>query len=502
VTNLVLRNARILGDERPVDVSIVGGAIAGVGAGIDVAMASEELDLGGRWLMPGLWDAHVHFTQWARFRGRIDVSGSTSAADAVARLVSGAAAGPWDGDVVIGRGYQDALWADAQGSSAQGSSAQGADAMTSQTLDVAFPGRAVVIVSHDLHSVWLNDAAAVRFGARSGGVLREAEAFAVEIALDAAASPAEDDVALRAAVAEASARGVVGIRDLEMADNPAVWASRIAHGLDALRVEACIYPDHLAASDARGLRGGDVVHGTRGLITVGGLKVFSDGSLNTLTALTHEPYGRAGGEHSVGHAAHSPEGLRELLAAAHGRGLEVALHAIGDAAVTHALDAFEATRARGTIEHAQLVAERDLPRFAELGIAASVQPQHAIDDRDVTDAIWADRAARAFPYRSLAEAGARLLMGSDAPVAPLDPWGTIAAAVHRSGDDRESWHSEQELSRDAAIAASVRGAVVVGEQADLVAVDLDPLRATAQQLRAMPVALTMVGGRITHRSGI
>ena len=487
MSDLVLRNARVLGDERPVDLSIVAGRIAEIGARLDAPAAADELDLGGRWVLPGLWDAHVHFTQWARFRGRIDVSGSVSAADAVARLVSGAAAGRWHGDVVIGRGYQDALWS---------------DAMTGEALDVAFPGRAVVIVSHDLHSVWLNAAAAARFGAPTGGVLREAEAFAVEIALDAAASPAEDEVALRAAVAEASARGVVGIRDLEMADNPAVWVGRVSAGLDALRVEACIYPDHLVASDARGLRGGSIVPGTSGLVTVGGLKVFSDGSLNTLTALTHEPYGRAGGEQSVGHAAHPPEGLRELLAEARERGLEVALHAIGDAAVTRALDAFEAVGARGTIEHAQLVAEQDLPRFAELGIAASVQPQHAIDDRDVTDAIWGNRAGRAFPYRSLADAGARLLMGSDAPVAPLDPWVTIAAAVHRSGDDRESWHSEQELSREAAIAASVRGAVAVGERADLVAVDLDPLRVTPHQLRAMPVALTLVGGRVTHSVGL
>jgi len=298
-------------------------------------------------------------------------------------------------------------------------------------------------------------------------------------------------------MANASSRGVVGIRDFEMADNPAVWAARVAEGLDALRVEACIYPEHLAASDARGLVGGDVVPGTGGLVTVGALKIFADGSLNTLTALTQKPYGRAGGERGVGHAAHSPEELVDLLLAAKQRGLPVALHAIGDAAVTRALDAFEATGALGTIEHAQLVARRDLKRFAKLNIAASIQPRHAIDDRDVTDAVWGDRANRAFAYRSLDDAGARLALGSDAPVAPLDPWVTIAAALRRTGDERLPWHPEQRLSDHTAIFASTRSAMAVGEPADLVALDGDGFGPT-YTLQSKTVALTMLGGRVTH----
>ena len=505
MNSLVLRRCRVIGDDTLIDVAIGDGRISAVGPRLEMPAAVEEIDLDGRWLMPGLWDAHVHFTQWARFRGRVDVSGSASAAEVVARLAARVgAAGVGEAarasEVVIGRGFQDALWP---------------DAMTAEALDGAFGNRPVVVISHDLHCVWLNTAAASRFGAPHAGVLREDAAFAVQIALDAETTAAQDDAMLRNAVAAASARGVVGIRDLEMADNVETWMERVGAGFNALRVEACIYQPHLAASDARGMRTGDIAPGTAGLVTVGALKVFADGSLNTRTALTHEPYGHGLGDPSVGHAAHSEEGLRELLTAARERGLDVALHAIGDAAVTRALDAFEGTGAHGTIEHAQLVRESDLPRFAKLGIAASVQPQHAIDDRDVADALWADRAERAFPYRSLHDAGARLLLGSDAPVAPLDPWVAIAAAVHRSDDERPAWHPEQRLTVAAAMEASTRvggargqvargqvtrGQVARGQVADVIAVEADPLTAKPAELREMAVALTIVDGRVTYAS--
>lgn len=477
----MLRRARIVGDGRLVDVAIVAGRIAAVGRALEVPPGVDVVDLDGRHVMPGLWDAHVHFTQWARHRGRIDLAGSGSAAEAVARLVAGAgsagAASP-----VVGAGVQDALWP---------------DALTAEALELALPGRRVVVISHDLHSVWVSDAAAVSLRTPGSGLLRESDAFDAQIALGelAAADLASDAAAIRAAVAAASARGVVGVRDLEMADNPAIWAQRVPGGIDGLRVTACIYPQHLGAADQREWATRSVIPGTNGLVTMGSLKVFADGSLNTRTALTHEPYGP---EASVGHAAHDESGLRELLAAARDRRLEVALHAIGDRAVTRALDAFEATGVSGTIEHAQLVGAQDLPRFAQLKVAASVQPQHAIDDRDVADAIWPDRAERAFAYRSLHDAGASLLLGSDAPVAPLDPWISLAAAIHRSDDQRPSWHPEQELSRDAAIAASTRSAIVQGAVGDLVVIDEDPLSAIPATLRSMPVALTVVGGRVTH----
>jgi hypothetical protein len=176
------------------------------------------------------------------------------------------------------------------------------------------------------------------------------------------------------------------------------------------------------------------------------------------------------------------------------------VHAIGDRANTLALDAFEAIGSGGRIEHAQLLSAADIPRFARLGVEVSVQPEHAMDDRDVAERHWPDATGRAYPFRSLLDAGATLRFGSDAPVSPLDPWLGMAAAVSRSRDGREPWHPEQCISNAEALAASTRTTVAIGQVADLVVTDLDPLTATDEQLRRMPVAATLLGGRFTHRA--
>ncbi len=170
------------------------------------------------------------------------------------------------------------------------------------------------------------------------------------------------------------------------------------------------------------------------------------------------------------------------------------------------LDAFTASGARGAIEHAQLVGREDLPRMARLGLVASVQPAHLLDDRDVTHQSWPDRADRCFPLRSLLDAGVELALGSDAPVAPLDPWLAMAAAVHRSGDDREPWNPAESLTPAEALAASTDGqtTVGVGSRGDLVLLEADPLapsRSTEQAattLRETRVGLTTLAGRITY----
>jgi predicted amidohydrolase YtcJ len=278
-----------------------------------------------------------------------------------------------------------------------------------------------------------------------------------------------------------------------------------------------VWPDALDGPDgpiARGLRSGDVVPGTGGLLTMGPLKVVTDGSLNTRTAYCHDPYPGLGGEHRCGVLLVPPDELEPLLRRAAAHGLDAAVHAIGDRANELVLDAFARsgftqTGVVGRIEHAQLLRDPDPARFAALGVVASVQPAHVLDDRDVADRLWHGRTRRAFAYRALLDAGVRLALGSDAPVAPLDPWLAIAAAVHRSGDDRPSWHPEQEIPLSAALAASAGpdGPVTVGRRADLCVVDLDPAgpdlhRADAATLRAMPVAGTLLGGRWTHRAGI
>jgi predicted amidohydrolase YtcJ len=299
----------------------------------------------------------------------------------------------------------------------------------------------------------------------------------------------------------AAAKGVVGLVDLEFDQAVEEWPERGAAGAELLRIRVGAYVDTLDAFLAAGVRTGERMPGCGPLVTMGPLKVISDGSLNTRTAWCHSPYH----DGSTGAANISAEGLRAVMEAGIRHGLTVAIHAIGDAAVDQALTAFESTGATGSIEHAQLIQHQDAKRMAAAGIRASVQPAHLVDDRDLTDRLWPDKTDRCFALRWLVDEGVELALGSDAPVAPLDPWLAAAAAVHRSGDDRAPWHPEQSLTPREALAGSTDGlgTVAVGHPADLALVDADPLAPghpseQAVTLRDMHVAATWVAGELVH----
>jgi len=498
VTGLLLRRARLAGGpEAPVDVAVEDGRVTAVsptGTGpADASTPAEVVDLDGRWLLPGLWDSHVHMEQQALRRRQVDVAGAASAAEAaamVARHVAEHPPGP--GTVVVGAGFRDGLWPDLP---APGLLELG---------DVA-----VCLVSGDVHTIWSNLAATRRFGlGEQDWLLREQPAFDLGVRLRSV-DEAEVDAAVAEATAAAAARGVVGVVDLEMGDAGGSWLRRAgARPLD-LRVEAGVYPEDLGTALARGQRTGRPVtaHGaldaelvTGGLVTGGPFKIFSDGSLNTRTAYCYHPY--AGSGRDVGLASHEPDELVALLHLAVRSGLRPTVHAIGDRAVTMALDAYEAVARDGgprggRVEHAQLVRPEDVPRFAALGVEAGLQPEHAMDDRDVADHYWAGRTGQAFALRSLLDAGATVLLGSDAPVAPLDPWVTVAAAVSRSRDGRSPWHPEQRITVAEALRCSTRSTVAPGQPADLVVTDLDPYAVQPERLRTMPVAATLLAGRWT-----
>lgn len=455
----------------------------------------ERVDLGGRTVLRGLRDAHVHFGQWALTRQRLDVSAAESAAAAAALVVARLREQPLaGGTALVGSGFRDGLWPVAPTA-----------ALLDAALEAAGLARTpVVLISGDWHCAWLSTAALERFGAggHEPGLLRDGEWFAISEQVSEVPVPVLDawvDEAARAA----AARGVVSIVDYELADNLAAWRRRIAAGSDSLRVAASAWPAYLDGAVAAGFATGDVVPGTGGLLTMGPLKVISDGSLNTRTAYCHDPYpGLEGSAQARGALAVGPEELIALMTTATRGGLTCAIHAIGDRANALVLDAFERVGARGSVEHAQLLSPEDLKRFAALGIVASVQPEHAMDDRDVADRYWAGRTGRAFAYGDLLAAGAELVLGSDAPVAPLDPWIGIAAAVYRTRAGREPWHPEQAIPLEVALAASAGGRIApaVGDPADLAIVDVDPFEADAATLRAMPVSGTLLAGCWTHRS--
>ncbi|WP_394770177.1 amidohydrolase [Lacisediminihabitans sp.] len=483
--SIVLRNARIVGaGGEPTDLLVSDGTISAIGGELS---GDESVDLGGRFVVPGLWDNHVHLTQHALAQRRVDLSTTTSAAEA-ARVMGDAfrTAPPEAGLALVGFGFRDGLWPDEP---------------SAALLDSHVHPVPVVLVSGDLHCCWLNSAALARYGyaGRSTGILREDEAFPVTAALRDVPD-AVLDAWVSEAAQSAARRGVVGVVDFEMADNIPVWGRRFASGFDSLRISAGVYTEHLESAIGAGRFTGEVIEGTGGLLTMGPFKVLIDGSLNTRTAYCAHVYpGLELSDRAHGILTVPADELTALMARASAAGLLPAVHAIGDEANRIALDAFQAVGSGGRIEHAQLLLDADLPRFAALGVAASVQPEQAMDDRGVADRYWAGRTGRAFALRSHLDAGARLLLGSDAPVAPLDPWVTMAAAVARSRDGLEPWHPEQAISVAEALAASTNGRlrVAVGEAADLVVVDLDPLEAAPDALRAMPVAATMLAGRWT-----
>ena len=213
----------------------------------------------------------------------------------------------------------------------------------------------------------------------------------------------------------------------------------------------------------------------------------------------------------------SGEELAEIVRAGASAGWPVAVHAIGDRANREALDAFEATRAiwqplglRHRVEHAQCLAPEDIGRFAQLGVACSVQFSHAPSDRDLAERFWPERLDGAYAFRSLWESGAVVANGSDAPVEELDPLAGIRAGVLRTIDDRPAWHPEQALTIEQALLASTvtpawlagderrRGRLLPGFLADLVVLSRDPLDCPTDELESVEVVATMVGGRWVH----
>ncbi len=479
----VLRNVRIAGggvfaEDEPVDMHLDDGVIADIAPAGALPVYGEVLDAEGAWAIPGLWDNHVHTVQWALSAQRESLRDAATAREAASRMSD---APVLAGGRRIGTGFRDALWPDAP---------------SLAMLDAATGEVPTYLINADVHSVWLNSVALRLEGFEAvadDGVLREDEAFEISRRLNAV-DPVPGDAAVRAAAERAAARGITGIVDFDMAWNAESWARRLAGGFDVHRVEFAVYPPQLDRAIEEGMRTGDVLPG--GLVRFGSFKVITDGSLGTRTAACSHPY--PGDPGNLGMLTVSPEDLIDMLTRATAAGIAAAVHAIGDRAAASALDAFALTGATGTIEHAQLMRHADIARMARLGIAASVQPQHALDDRDLVAAYWGEQTALAYPLESLRRAGVELRLGSDAPVAPLDPWQAIAAAVVRTDDDRDPWQPQERLSVDAALAASVRTSLQPGQAADIVLCGADPHAADAALLRGMPVRATLLAGRVTH----
>ena len=521
--DLIVRNARpwSAGSVPPGADSIAVGAGRILALGTAAALAglagpgTEVIDAGGATVTPGITDAHIHLVSWARADADVALGGAASAADAAARVARCAARHPGKGPV-IGRGWDANRWSDAPHRS---------------LLDVACPDRAVLLHSHDFHALWVNGAALEAAGIGRGtpdpaggrfereasgsptGVVRE-HAVRLFSALEGSVAREPDEALLARAVARLHALGITAVHDFEGADEERLL--RAMTGGSGPRVRVLMHVPHsgLDRALAQGIESG------RGdaLFRTGALKLFADGTLGSRTAALLEPYD---GTDDRGMELLPPAELERDVARALAGGLAVAIHAIGDRACRSALDAFEAAgealrrpRLPSRIEHLQLVDDHDLPRLARLGIAASVQPTHLTSDLELVDRWWSGRRARAYPYRALADAGALLAFGSDAPVEPPDPAGSIHAAVTRQrpgGYPAGGFVPAQRMTLEASLAGSTEsatrlaglahelGRLAPGCHADLVVWNLDLLRIAPERLtEARPVA-TVLAGEVVYR---
>jgi predicted amidohydrolase YtcJ len=369
------------------------------------------------------------------------------------------------------------------------------------------------MIAKDYHSIWLSSAALALAGGDlevEGGVVeRDASGEPTGVLREESAWrfkerymiwPDEEYLdAMRAGVRLANERGVTAVHDKDgWLGALRLWRQLEERGSLSLRVWQSIPYDKLDDAASIGMRSG---MGSP-YLRLGYLKVFMDGTLGSQTAWMLD---------GSGVRITSGEELADIVRRGAEAGFPVAVHAIGDRANREALDAFEQTRPlwhgklRQRIEHAQLLAPEDLPRFAGLGVVCSVQFSHAPSDRDLADEFWAGKTDGAYAFRSLLESGAVVANGSDAPIEELDPLAGIRAGVRRTIDDRPAWHPEQALTVEQAFRATSvtpawlagderrRGTLLPGHYADLVVLDRDPW----EDLDARVVA-TMVGGRWVH----
>jgi predicted amidohydrolase YtcJ len=488
---------------RAAALAIAGDRIAGAVGTHETALATpERVELGGRCVLPGFTDSHVHFPTWSLVQRDVRLEDSASLDEALSRVataVTGVQAGRW----LRGYGWRSGAWSPPV-------------EPTRQALDAVSGATPVALMSKDYHSIWLNSAAlALADGdlqvpggvverderGEPTGVLKEECAWHFR---NAYVRPTHDEMveATREGIRIANERGVTSVHDKDgWLGALGVWQELEQEGALSLRVWQSVPHEHVDALAELGLRSGL----GSDLVRIGYIKAFMDGTLASHTARLMD---------GSGVEITSREEFEDIVRRAARAGFPVAVHAIGDRANRDALDAFEAAadewrpRAlRQRIEHTQLLTWEDVPRFAELGVAASVQFSHAPSDRDLAETNWAGLTDRAYAIRSLLEAGAVVANGSDAPVEELDPLLGIRAGVLRTLDERDPWHAEQAITVEQAFHATCvtpawlagderrRGKLLPGYLADLVVLDRDPFECPPEELTEARVVATMLGGR-------
>jgi predicted amidohydrolase YtcJ len=486
---------------------------------------ARAIDLKGAFVFPGWADAHLHMLGLGKARAIANLRGLPGA-EAAARAMQTAAGELPPGAWAEGRGWDQNLW-------------PGRAFPDARVLDALLPRRPAVARRVDGHAIWVNQAAldAAGIGAATrdpegGRILRRPDGSASGVLVDNAMSlvvkvmPAPSGADLERWLlsgAQACARvGLTEIQDASGYDADAIAAlERLASaGRLPIRVYATVSPapEALQASFAKGAR----VGGGADFLTVRAIKAYADGALGSRGAALLSDYSDEPGKQGL--LVTRPERLSEVALEARRNGWQLWVHAIGDRGNRIALDAFGAAAAavaeapaggsRPRVEHAQVIAPEDFPRFARLSVIASVQPTHATSDMGWAEArIGPSRIGGAYAWRRLETAGARLAGGSDAPVESENPLLGFYAAVTRQdldGNPPGGWRPGETLSRSEALALFTesaafaafeetwRGRIAPGYAADLTILAEDPMAAPVERIPRISVVMTIVGGRIAH----
>ena len=478
------------------------------------AKVDWRADMKGRVLLPGMIDAHGHVIEQGFRAMALDLSDTTSLADAQARIRAYAAANP-DKKWILGGGWNQERWGLGR-------------FPTAAELDAAVGDRPVWLARADGHASWGNTAAlrAANVTARSvapaGGRIERAGTQPSGVFVDAAQAlvehavppplPKERDAAFVQAQRILLRYGVTAVADMGSSIDDWLTYRRMGDR-GALRIRVMSYGLGVETAVQVGGAGPTPwLYADR--LRMGGVKLYADGALGSRGAWLKRPYADAPGQAGAGFM--TDDQLQNRMSRAAMDGWQVAVHAIGDRANAQVLDAIDVLSEtykgdrRWRIEHAQIVDPADLPRFGRNGTIASMQPVHQTSDRTMAEArLGPARLAGAYAWNSMLANGSRLAFGSDFPVERPDPWAGWAAAFTRTDADGQpfgGWRPEERVTREQAWWAYTGGAayagfaedrfgvLAVGQRADFVIVDRDPLLASPSELRQTVVEETWVGG--------